>query len=205
MPHRTRTSGAHRGAGKWSTTLWRRRGGADAIGAPPRVPVDSGRPPDVGHPRTIGGLRARPRPRGGARRPRRLGPVNCSTDGGAIGGCLPDRLPQVRPPLQGCRGRRPCVALDPVPALDGRPDPRTGRAQQPGTSAVMASPRVDLWGRGVDSDQFHPARRDDEIRDRLGGGDEVVIGYVGRLAPEKNVGLLRTLRSIPGSRLGGDR
>ena len=62
-------------------------------------------------------------------------------------------------------------------------------------------PRVALWSRGVDSAQFHPARRDPEMRDRLGGGGEVVIGYVGRLAPEKNVGLLRALRSIPGSRL----
>ncbi|MEE8600158.1 glycosyltransferase family 4 protein [Euzebya tangerina] len=66
-------------------------------------------------------------------------------------------------------------------------------------------PRVALWGRGVDSTHFHPTKRSAQIRRALGAGrddgDCLLIGYVGRLAPEKNVGLLRALRGTPGARL----
>ncbi len=52
--------------------------------------------------------------------------------------------------------------------------------------------RLVLWPRGVDSSLFRPDRPGRaELRARLGfGADSVVIGYVGRIAAEKNVGYL---------------
>ena len=59
--------------------------------------------------------------------------------------------------------------------------------------------RVRRWGRGVDAERFHPMRRDERLR--LTWGAETVIGYIGRLAPEKQVEDLVALRGIPGTRL----
>ena len=59
--------------------------------------------------------------------------------------------------------------------------------------------RIRRWGRGVDADRFRPDARDE--RWQRPGGDEVVIGYVGRLAAEKQVEDLRVLQKIPGVRL----
>jgi glycosyltransferase involved in cell wall biosynthesis len=52
--------------------------------------------------------------------------------------------------------------------------------------------RLVLWPRGVDSTLFRPDRPGRaELRARLGfASDSVVIGYVGRIAAEKNVGYL---------------
>ncbi|GAB2470446.1 glycosyltransferase family 4 protein [Jatrophihabitans fulvus] len=52
-----------------------------------------------------------------------------------------------------------------------------------------------LWQRGVDTSLFHPRRRD-----RAPGGD-LVVGFVGRLAPEKRVHLLAPISRMPGVRL----
>lgn len=59
--------------------------------------------------------------------------------------------------------------------------------------------RVRRWGRGVDADRFRPSRRTSALR--AGWGSEIVIGYVGRLAPEKQVEDLTALRGILGTRL----
>ncbi|MET7764631.1 glycosyltransferase family 1 protein [Streptomyces sp. NPDC005393] len=62
-------------------------------------------------------------------------------------------------------------------------------------------PRIRLWPRGVDTERFHPARRDPDLRRTLAPGGELVVGYIGRLAPEKNVELLAPLCLLPGVRV----
>ncbi|WFB06336.1 glycosyltransferase family 1 protein [Streptomyces sp. LX-29] len=62
-------------------------------------------------------------------------------------------------------------------------------------------PRVALWPRGVDSVRFHPLRRDLGLRRGLAPGGELLVGYVGRLAPEKSVHLLAPVSELPGVRV----
>ncbi|MBB4962811.1 glycosyltransferase family 4 protein [Saccharothrix violaceirubra] len=62
-------------------------------------------------------------------------------------------------------------------------------------------PRVHRWGRGVDVELFHPGRRDDALRRSLAPDGELLVGYVGRLSPEKQVHRLAVLRDIPGVKL----
>jgi glycosyltransferase involved in cell wall biosynthesis len=59
---------------------------------------------------------------------------------------------------------------------------------------------VNLLGRGVDSDLFRPQRRCEELRRCWGLRDrDVAMLYVGRIAPEKNLGLaLKAYRAIRG-------
>lgn len=61
--------------------------------------------------------------------------------------------------------------------------------------------RLELWARGVDAERFHPHRRSDAWRARHAPAGEVVIGYVGRLAPEKQVEDLRAIADLEGTRL----
>jgi phosphatidylinositol alpha 1,6-mannosyltransferase len=46
---------------------------------------------------------------------------------------------------------------------------------------------VEVWGRGVDTTQFHPGRRSQSLRAELGMGSRFTFLYVGRLAAEKRV------------------
>ncbi|MFC4011384.1 glycosyltransferase family 4 protein [Nonomuraea purpurea] len=62
-------------------------------------------------------------------------------------------------------------------------------------------PRLSLWGRGVDLDLFHPDRRSPSLHRRLAPNGEIVVGYAGRLATEKQPHLLRALADLPGVRL----
>lgn len=61
--------------------------------------------------------------------------------------------------------------------------------------------RVWLWGRGVDTTLFDPARRSEKLRAQLAPDGEVIVGYVGRIAPEKRVDLLAGVAALPGVRL----
>ncbi|MGC5702463.1 glycosyltransferase family 1 protein [Pseudomonas sp. NFXW11] len=52
--------------------------------------------------------------------------------------------------------------------------------------------RLALLSRGVDSQLFHPAKRRAELRASWGlGPEDLAVIHVGRLAPEKNLGLLK--------------
>ncbi|MEV8395229.1 MULTISPECIES: glycosyltransferase family 1 protein [unclassified Streptomyces] len=62
-------------------------------------------------------------------------------------------------------------------------------------------PRVRLWPRGVDTERFRPELRDEELRRRLAPNGELIVGYVGRLAPEKHVELLAGVCRLPGVRV----
>ncbi|PZE68281.1 glycosyltransferase family 1 protein [Curtobacterium sp. MCBD17_021] len=76
------------------------------------------------------------------------------------------------------------------------------------TAAMLADegvPRVARWGRGVDTALFHPARRSSAhvraMRRRIAPRGETIVGYVGRLAPEKEVERLAELGGMPGLRV----
>jgi phosphatidylinositol alpha 1,6-mannosyltransferase len=59
-----------------------------------------------------------------------------------------------------------------------------------------------VWPRGVDGLQFNPGRRTDELREEIGAGPgDVLVGYVGRLAAEKELDLLTAIHHLPRHRL----
>ncbi|MCW2724892.1 MAG: glycosyl transferase group 1 [Frankiales bacterium] len=81
-----------------------------------------------------------------------------------------------------------------------------GRTLAPSRHAVLdlqrnGVQRVDRWARGVDLGRFHPLHRDTQLRSRLAPGGELIVGYVGRLAQEKQVELLVSLRGQPRTKL----
>lgn len=72
------------------------------------------------------------------------------------------------------------------------------RTLAPSTVSVKALrdhgiPRVFQWGRGVDAERFHPGRRDESLRSRWSPQGKLIVGFVGRLAPEKHVERLAVL------------
>jgi len=53
------------------------------------------------------------------------------------------------------------------------------------------------WGRGVDLEQFNPAWRSEKLRKYWGAdSDTLIIGFVGRLAPEKQVHKLASIADV---------
>ena len=60
---------------------------------------------------------------------------------------------------------------------------------------------VTLWARGVDLDRFSPAHGSAQWHSGVAPSGDVVVGYVGRLAKEKQVHLLARLQHVPGCRL----
>ncbi|MFF5976018.1 glycosyltransferase family 4 protein [Streptomyces sp. NPDC012769] len=80
------------------------------------------------------------------------------------------------------------------------------RTLAPSTAAVRdlrahGIGRIRLWRRGVDTERFRPALRDPVLRRELAPGGETIVGYVGRLAPEKRVDLLAGVCGLPGVRV----
>ncbi|GAA2811557.1 glycosyltransferase family 4 protein [Streptomyces showdoensis] len=80
------------------------------------------------------------------------------------------------------------------------------RTLAPSTAAVRdleahGIGRIRLWRRGVDTERFRPGLRDEALRRALAPGGETLVGYVGRLAPEKRVDLLAGVCALPGVRL----
>jgi phosphatidylinositol alpha 1,6-mannosyltransferase len=98
-----------------------------------------------------------------------------------------------------------------APALTrhlGRLHRRANLTLAPSSSAVdrlaaagVPDDRVRIWRRGVDTTRFAPTRRDDAWRQEVAAPGEVLIGYVGRLAPEKQVEDLRAIADLPNTRL----
>jgi phosphatidylinositol alpha 1,6-mannosyltransferase len=72
------------------------------------------------------------------------------------------------------------------------------RTLAPSTSAMetlaeQRIPRVHLWARGVDVMRFAPSARDQALRQRWSPDGKPIVGFVGRLAPEKHVDRLAAL------------
>lgn len=96
-----------------------------------------------------------------------------------------------------------------APALTrhlGRLHRRATLTLAPSSSAVerlesLGVDRLRLWRRGVDTERFAPGRRDEGRRREWAPNGEILVGYVGRLAPEKQVEDLRAIATLPGVRL----
>lgn len=75
---------------------------------------------------------------------------------------------------------------------------KADRTLAPSTSAIENLvahhvPRVHHWGRGVDVTGFAPSARDDALRSAWSPAGKPIVGFVGRLAPEKHVERLAVL------------
>jgi phosphatidylinositol alpha 1,6-mannosyltransferase len=75
---------------------------------------------------------------------------------------------------------------------------RADRTLAPSTAAMEnltahRIPRVYKWARGVDITGFAPSARDESLRQQWSPDDKPIVGFVGRLAPEKHVDRLQAL------------
>jgi phosphatidylinositol alpha 1,6-mannosyltransferase len=80
------------------------------------------------------------------------------------------------------------------------------RTLAPSTASVaqleaMQVPGLARWPRGVDLEAFSPALRDEALHHELAPAGERLVGYVGRLAPEKELELLAHVDRLPGVRV----
>ncbi len=65
----------------------------------------------------------------------------------------------------------------------------------------MQIPGLARWPRGVDLDMFDPGYRDARLHAELAPNGETLVGYVGRLAPEKELELLAYVDRLAGVRV----
>lgn len=91
-------------------------------------------------------------------------------------------------------------------ALTRRIHLKVDRTLAPSTASIrqlerLRVPGLARWPRGVDHVQFHPRHRSEELRRQLAPNGELLVGYVGRLAPEKELELLAHLETVPGIRV----
>ena len=80
------------------------------------------------------------------------------------------------------------------------------RTLAPSTASIaqlsaLGVPDLARWPRGVDLEQFHPDHRSDALHAELAPDGQALVGYVGRLAPEKELELLVHVDRLPGVRL----
>jgi phosphatidylinositol alpha 1,6-mannosyltransferase len=80
------------------------------------------------------------------------------------------------------------------------------RTLAPSTASVrqleeMQIPGLARWPRGVDLEMFAPRHRDPQLHQELAPHGELLVGYVGRLAPEKELELLAHVDRLAGVRL----
>ncbi|WP_338886377.1 glycosyltransferase family 1 protein [Rhodococcus sovatensis] len=80
------------------------------------------------------------------------------------------------------------------------------RTLAPSTSAVEALelhgvPRVHRWARGVDAVRFAPSSRREILRRQWSPDGSLIVGFVGRLAPEKHVERLAAIAHDPAIQL----
>jgi phosphatidylinositol alpha 1,6-mannosyltransferase len=90
------------------------------------------------------------------------------------------------------------LAARPVWAWTRHLHSKADRTLAPSTGAIddlrtHGVPRVHHWPRGVDITGFAPSARDDRLRRTWAPEGKPIIGYVGRLAPEKHVERLATI------------
>lgn len=90
----------------------------------------------------------------------------------------------------------------------GRIHRRATRTLVPSTSSyadlqALGVTDMHIWGRGVSLDLFDPANRSKELNAHWTRRhpDLLAVGYVGRLAPEKQVRRLEEVARVPGTRL----
>ncbi|WAC65230.1 glycosyltransferase family 1 protein [Agrococcus sp. SL85] len=103
-------------------------------------------------------------------------------------------------------GAGAAVAWQAIRAIHNAAD----RTLAPSTAAIAdleaaGVRRVHRWARGVDLDGFHPDHRlgrdAASLRRRIAPHGETIVGYVGRVAPEKGLERLRALEGVPGIRV----
>jgi phosphatidylinositol alpha 1,6-mannosyltransferase len=80
------------------------------------------------------------------------------------------------------------------------------RTLAPSTASVsqleeMGIPGLARWPRGVDLEMFDPGHRDTDLHAQLAPNGELLVGYVGRLAPETELELLAHVDRLAGVRL----
>ncbi|TIC80865.1 glycosyltransferase family 1 protein [Nocardioides sp. GY 10127] len=91
-------------------------------------------------------------------------------------------------------------------ALTRRIHTRVDRTLAPSTASLAQLEALDVpetyrWPRGVDAVSFHPGHRDAAWRRELAPDGRALVGYVGRLASEKELDLLVGLHADPRVRL----